>query len=56
MKLRCTSNDCGTLKSRVPKLGLILLGRLVRGPGIRVLSFPLPHTYIQYNRDTGFED
>ena len=63
MKLCCTSNDCGSRKSRLPKLGLIELGplpgrqngprvvhecsprtrstKVVRGPGVRVLSFPI---------------
>ena len=28
MKLCCTSNDCGSSKSWLPKLGLIVLGAL----------------------------
>jgi hypothetical protein len=52
MKLCCTSNDCGTLKSRVPKLGLIVLGPLsgrqnfANGP--QVLSADLGSTFLSF--------
>jgi hypothetical protein len=47
MKLCCTSNDCGSRKSRLPKLGLIELGPLSgRQNGPRVVHECSPRTKV----------